>query len=1149
MLADDQKAGAGRGARGARGSPLRDLAFSALPVAAAVLDALGIVRERNAAWTQLEERLLDRPLEGSDLPSFLSSWGARGGEAAAALRSLLEGSRDSAAVDVEVSGPSGPRDLELRATAFGAGAARGATVVLLERPERAAGADAERRLSALLDNAFETALLVDPSGVIRYRSPTRARPFGCGPEVVGRNAFDDVHPDDRAQVEEAMRRLVEHPAEPVRLEFRLRHEGGDWGWAEGVGTNLLDDPSVGAIVVNLREITASKETADALKQSWALLDTALESLPAAFWAADTEGRTQLQNTRAREMWGDLIGTRPDEVELPEEVRTTWKDTLRRALAGEVVRREGVYGQGAQARVYESIIAPFRDGARVLGVLGLQIDVTERKKGEEALRRATEQQRAIFEQASDPILIVSADSRIIDVNASLAAFLGYTREELLERTVFDLLAPADVKVARQVAAQLQPGETIRFERTFRREDGTDVPADVRVDVLHDRRRLAVLRDISHRRAEQEIERRVREERDVLLERLQLTLDGLPLGCVVSDADFRIIYVNAAAEQIFGRTFSDVSGKRPFQTYSSEGTRRALEDLFLAIADGESTSHDVIENVGAGGRRLICDWHNTGLRRTDGTLVGVLSVCEDTTERRRAEEALFESQRALATLISNLPGVAYRARPHGDGFAMEFISGRVTDITGHRAEEFLRDPRLHFNELIVEEDRATYERAVRQALERHEPFELTYRVKTRSGEERWVWDQGAGVYAPTGERVAVEGYFTDVTESKRLEEALRQSQKLEAIGRLAGGVAHDFNNLLTVILSSASLAIESLPSPTPAEDEMQIVLDAAQRAGSLTHQLLAFARKQVVEPRVLDLNVLLRGLDAILRRLVGEDVDLSAQLADGLWTVKVDPGQIEQVVVNLVVNARAAMPDGGRITLETRNAVLDEGQVKDRVDVQPGAYVVLSVTDTGVGMVGETLAHIFEPFYTTKEPGKGTGLGLASCYGIVRQAGGDIRVDSEPGRGSAFHVFLPRAVEGGAPGALAQEPAAAPRGGETVLLVEDAPFVMRVATLALKRHGYQVLTAATGAAALELAGRHEGRIDLLVTDVVMPAMSGTELARHMQELRPGIKVLYVSGYTEDEVVHRGVLEEHLAFLPKPFTPDGLARKVRAVIDGEE
>ena len=385
--------------------------------------------------------------------------------------------------------------------------------------------------------------------------------------------------------------------------------------------------------------------------------------------------------------------------------------------------------------------------------------------------------------------------------------------------------------------------------------------------------------------------------------------------------------------------------------------------------------------------------------------------------------------------------------------------------------------------------------------------------------------------------------DITQQQELQVQLQQSQKMDAIGRLAGGVAHDFNNLLGVIIGYGERLLRRLPSPD--RREINEVLKAAEHAASLTRQLLAFSRRQVLKPRVLDLNAVVGEMDGMLRRIIGEDIDLVTVLQDGLGQVKADPGQIQQVVMNLAVNARDAMPKGGRLTIETGNAELDESYISAHLAVRSGHYVMLAVTDSGMGMDAATQARIFEPFFTTKEAGKGTGLGLSTVFGIVKQSEGNVWVYSEPQRGTTFKIYLPR-VDEVVEEQPAQEAETAAGGSETILLVEDSDSLRELGREILEEHGYKVIEASSGAAALEALARHTGSLDLILTDLVMSGMSGRELADQVTRLRPGTKVIFMSGYTDDALGHHGVLETGTAFVEKPFTIDGLLRKVRDVLD---
>jgi two-component system cell cycle sensor histidine kinase/response regulator CckA len=427
----------------------------------------------------------------------------------------------------------------------------------------------------------------------------------------------------------------------------------------------------------------------------------------------------------------------------------------------------------------------------------------------------------------------------------------------------------------------------------------------------------------------------------------------------------------------------------------------------------------------------------------------------------------------------------------------------------------------------------------------PFELEHRLVV-DGQIRWVHVRAEPEIDAEGRVVRVNGVSQDLTDRKLLEEQLWQAQKMEAIGQLAGGVAHDFNNLLNVIIGYSDLLLIGLSASERQREQVAAIRDAGERAARLTGQLLAFSRRAIVEPKVLDLNEVIDSTARMLRRLIGEDITLVTVLSPRLSRVRIDPVQVEQLILNLAVNARDAMLRGGRLTIETRDVNRRKGDLSGDRDVKPGLYVRLSVTDTGGGMKDEVKARIFEPFFTTKGLGKGTGLGLATVYGIVKQAGGQITVESRIGAGTTFAILLP-ALPAVASPVERDWVRVAPRGTETVLLAEDEEGVRRVARLALEMQGYRVLEAGTGAEALRALDAHPGPVHLLLTDVVMPDLGGRDLADAVRARRPWVKVLYTSGHTDDVAIRYGVSEAADAFLQKPFTLLGLARKVREVLDG--
>ena len=502
--------------------------------------------------------------------------------------------------------------------------------------------------------------------------------------------------------------------------------------------------------------------------------------------------------------------------------------------------------------------------------------------------------------------------------------------------------------------------------------------------------------------------------------------------------------------------------------------------------------------------------------------------------------------LSSVLKSVPDVLFSMSR--DGSQLHYISPAAAQVFGYEPEEVLADTDAWYSRLSPE-DTAIVRASQEQAVARRQSQTVEYRFRHRDESVRWIQTTFVPVGHGSGDVTRVDGISRDVTQQRRLEEQFRQAQKMEAVGMLAGGVAHDFNNLLTVIMSYSDLLLDDLESTDPRRADLEEIRKAAAGAAGLTRQLLAFSRQQVLEPQVLDLNAVVTGAGNMLQRLIGDDVGLVTVLAPDLGAVKADPGQLEQVIMNLAVNARDAMPEGGKITVETGNVDLDATYTAEHTPVSPGPYVLISVSDTGDGMDEETKRRIFEPFFTTKEKGKGTGLGLSTVYGIVKQTGGFIWVYSEPGHGTTFKIYLPRVDE---QAEAEQRGTATPQsvhGTETVLLAEDAGSLRAVARQILQRNGYTVLEAADGKSALDEAAGHEGPIHLLITDVIMPEMSGRQLAERLKDRRPELKVLFVSGYADDAIVRHGILEPGIAFLQKPFSPESLARKVREVLDSPQ
>jgi PAS domain S-box-containing protein len=513
-----------------------------------------------------------------------------------------------------------------------------------------------------------------------------------------------------------------------------------------------------------------------------------------------------------------------------------------------------------------------------------------------------------------------------------------------------------------------------------------------------------------------------------------------------------------------------------------------------------------------------------------------------ERRQAEEALQQSEERFRQIAATIDEVFWTADPNIT--RMLYISPAYERVWGRSIASLYENPRSFLESIHTDDHEAVL--ADLELQKTGQSFDHEYRIVRPDGAVRWIWDRGFPVRDEAGQVIRFQGVAVDITERKHMEEQFRQAQKMEAVGRLAGGVAHDFNNLLTIINGYSEMVLHGLESSDPARSYLEEIKKAGVQAASLTRQLLAFSRQQVLAPQVLDLNILVTDLEMMLRRLIGEDINLVLVRDSALGRVKADPGQINQIFMNLAINARDAMPQGGKLIIETSNVMLDETYADRHITVPPGRYVMLAISDSGIGMHAEIQTHIFEPFFTTKEKGKGTGLGLAMVYGTIKQTGGFIWVYSEPGRGTTFKIYLPRVEEVGKSVQPSEAQRLSAEGTETILLVEDEETVRALATRILQASGYNVLESMSPEDALQIGERYQESIDLLLTDVVLPRMNGRKVAEHLALMRPGLRVLYMSGYTDNAIVHHGVLEAGIAFLQKPFTPSSLVGKVREVLD---
>ncbi len=757
-------------------------------------------------------------------------------------------------------------------------------------------------------------------------------------------------------------------------------------------------------------------------------------------------------------------------------------------------------------------------------------------------------RAVTEGTTDAVFVKDMGGRYLMINQAGARMLGRRVQDIVGKSDAELFPPS---VARQITARdrqvIESGQT----RTYEESGIAGGPERFHLATLGPYRDarggiiglLGISRDITeHNRAEQRFRSLVQSSSDLI---------------ITVDAGGVMRYVSPSAERVLGYGAELLPAKNIFSYVHPDDL-----DRFRAFFTRILPKPGFRAEEGYRFRHSDRSWAELWVVGTnllhDSNIQGIVVNCRDVGAQKRAEKARVDAETRYRTLVEQLATITYIAKLglHGEWL---YVSPQIETILGFSPSEWLSEPGLWISR-VHPDDRRMVE-ATEEATFSGKPFRAEYRMFRRDGKVIWVNDTAAVVHDSDG-NVLLQGVMLDVSDRKQLETQLRQAQKMQAVGRLAGGIAHDFNNLLTVIIGYTHSLLEH-GSATEDEagqeqwrqgqgwrDEVrrsaERIRAAADRAAALTRQLLAFGRRQMMEPRVLNLNSVIAEMDKIVRRLITEDIEIITRPGADLGSVKADPAQIEQVILNLVINARDAMPEGGVLTIETANVELDRGVADEHVDVRPGPYVMLAVSDTGTGMDAETQARIFEPFFTTKETGKGTGLGLSTVYGIVEQSEGYIWVTSEPGRGSCFKTFLPRIDQ---PAQAILKPVIelpAVRGTESILLVEDDRTVRDLARSILTNCGYSVLAPERVDEVESMCREYPGQVDLLLTDVVMPGISGRDLARQMTSLRPGMKVLYMSGYTDNAIVSKGLLDTGIWFLQKPFTPSTLAAKVREVLD---
>jgi two-component system, cell cycle sensor histidine kinase and response regulator CckA len=952
-----------------------------------------------------------------------------------------------------------------------------------------------------------------------------------------------IHPDDRAMMVDYLRNEVFDQGRAFDKEYRIiRHSDQAERWVHGLGRLEFDAQGRPVKMLGtIQDITERKRAMEELRNRETQLRLALDAARMGTWDWDIQTGHVVWSSGHEALWGYAPGTfpgtyegyesrlHPDDVEgarragqkaldehtnYEHEYRVRWPDGTERWIAA---RGQAFYGPDGK---------PMR-------MTGVAMDITEHKRAEKVLQMF----QFATDRAADAVFWMNRDGSFYYVNDEACRSLGYTREDLMQLSLFDIDPGHSEEQWQENWLRFDQNNMAqcRWERTHCRKDGSTFPVEIMVrhfstgeiDV-----RVAFVRDITERkRADQALQ----QERNLL----RTLIDNIPDYIFVRDTSNRFILANKSIARLMGVPQpADLIGKRDADFYPPE-----LAAIFDKI-DQEVFAGHLIPNEERvlrfpNGQELTVLNTKVPFKNDQGEVIGLIGIGRDITERKRAEEsqarlATAVEQAAETVVITDTTGKILYANP-----AFEKASGYT------RAEALGQNPRI----LKSGKQDAEFYRRMWEVLHRGEVWSGRFMNRRKDGafyeEEATI----SPVRDANGKVVNYVAVKRDVTREVQLEAQFRQAQKMEAVGQLASGVAHDFNNILNVIIGYGDLIASDLEPDSPLRTYAEELRTAAERAVGLTKQLLVFSRKQKVELVVLDLNETVVNLEKMLRRLIGENIEMAIVPGKDTGRIKADAGYIGQVLMNLAVNARDAMPKGGKLTIATDNVTLDENHARIHAGTAPGDYVMLTVSDTGTGMTPEVKARIFEALFTTKPAGKGTGLGLVTCQAIVQQSGGHIEVDTGVGRGTTFKVYFPRVDKPVKADDGPDQTGALPRGTETLLVVEDEPSVRHLAWKVLKALGYHVLRANNGQDALHLVHEYSGPpIRLVITDVMMPVMGGKVMADWLKATYPDLKILFSSGYTDDAIAQEGVLEPGVAFLPKPYTPEALARTVRAMLDNE-
>jgi two-component system, cell cycle sensor histidine kinase and response regulator CckA len=1019
------------------------------------------------------------------------------------------------------------------------------------RAEKKHGEDAfreERHLFlTLMDNLPDVVYFKDWEGRFLQINQAMAERFGLAHpfEAIGKTDFDFFSPEHANAAHEDEMEIIRSGKPIVGKEERETWPDGRATWALTTKMPLRDAGGtiIGTFGVS-RDITERKRSAESLRESEERFRATFEDAGIGMALVDTHGKAFKTNSAFRKL------LRYSEEEVCSMPFTEYTHPHDRALDWDLYS-ELAGGNRERYEIEKRLIE--KSGEIVTGLLTVSLvkdrngnplcamrmtqDVTERKHAEAALRESEGRYRALFERNLAGVFITTWDGRVLDCNQAMAGILGFASpQQALNLRVSDLYVDPEDR-ATFLAGLEADGRLTNYEMHLRRQDGKVVWLIGNISLLPQtstglRIIEGTLIDVTDRKLAEAETRRLAQ---IVNSSDDAIFSATPEGFIDT--------WNAGAERMFGYSAAEIAGKH-FTALLPKERQTALADSATRLLRGEVIHQHESDHIRKDGSIFPVMLTLSPVRDDKGRVNGVSGIARDVTERRWATEALRQSEEKYRSIVTNIPDVVWTLDAN---LHFAFISRNIEKMSGFSVDDIARRGPELFLASLHPDDLPKVQEGPRALFAEGRPYDVEARARREDGEWIWVHDRAVATYEKDG-MVFADGLLSDITERKRAEQALRDSEErfrqiAETIDEVFWTTDPTTSNMLYI--SPAYERVWGRSRQSLYQNPRSFLDSIHPDDGARVLAALEGHRRQVLAPQILDLNSSVANLGKMLRRLIGEDIRFRTVLASGLGRVKVDPGQIEQIIINLAVNARDAMEKGGDLVIETGNVELDENYVSKHPTAIPGPHVMLAVSDTGTGMSPETQARIFEPFFTTKGMGKGTGLGLASVYGIVKQSGGNVWVYSELGKGTVFKVYFPLVAENPEEIAPVGPGTQLSSGTETILLVEDEEGVASLVRVALAAGGYTVLEARDADTALAICNQHPGNIHLLLSDVVMPQMSGPAVAVKISALRPGIKVLFMSGYTDDSVVHHGVLSENMPFIQKPFTPEGLRRKIRDVL----